>query len=45
MELGTDPATGLTVYAKAGRFGPYVQLGEMVDEAKEKPKMASLFRT
>ncbi len=25
--LGVDPATGLTVLARAGRFGPYVQLG------------------
>jgi DNA topoisomerase-1 len=27
--LGADPATGKAVYLKAGRFGPYVQLGEM----------------
>ena len=26
--LGTDPATGLAVFAKSGRFGPYVQLGD-----------------
>ncbi len=26
--LGEDPETGLTVFAKAGRYGPYVQLGE-----------------
>jgi DNA topoisomerase-1 len=36
-ELGVDPDTGLTVYLKAGRFGPYVQLGE-----GEKPKRSSL---
>lgn len=42
--LGEDPATGLTVYAKSGRYGPYVQLGEMVDGG-EKPKMASLFKS
>jgi DNA topoisomerase-1 len=36
-ELGVDPDTGLTVFLKAGRFGPYVQLGE-----GEKPKRASL---
>ena len=41
-ELGTDPTTNLPVFAKAGRFGPYVQLGEMV--GKEKPKTASLFK-
>ncbi len=42
--LGVDEATGLTIFAKAGRFGPYVQLGEMVDP-KNKPKTASLFST
>jgi DNA topoisomerase-1 len=36
-ELGVDPETGLTVYLKTGRFGPYVQLGE-----GEKPKRSSL---
>ncbi len=36
-DLGTDPATGETVWLKAGRFGPYVQLGEA-----EKPKRSSL---
>ncbi|HJU50975.1 MAG TPA: type I DNA topoisomerase [Acidimicrobiia bacterium] len=41
--LGTDPESGLTVIAKSGRFGPYVQLGE--GEGKEKPKTASLFQT
>ena len=43
-ELGTDPESGLPVLAKAGRFGPYVQLGEIDDTAKEKPRTASLFR-
>jgi DNA topoisomerase-1 len=36
-ELGVDPETGMTVYLKVGRFGPYVQLGE-----GEKPKRSSL---
>ena len=44
--IGTDPATGLPVYAKNGRFGPYVQLGDADTlPAGEKPKMASLFQT
>ena len=41
--LGTDPETGLEVHAKAGRFGPYVQLGERDPDSKDKPKTASLF--
>jgi DNA topoisomerase I len=41
--LGTDPATGLEVHAKAGRYGPYVQLGAVEEGSKEKPKTASLF--
>jgi DNA topoisomerase-1 len=43
-ELGLDEATGETIYLKAGRYGPYVQIGEMTDP-KEKPKTASLFST
>jgi DNA topoisomerase-1 len=44
--IGTDPASGLPVYAKSGRFGPYVQLGD-ADTLPEgqKPRMASLFKT
>lgn len=41
-ELGTDPTTGLPVYAKIGRFGPYVQLGENEDIAGKKPQYANL---
>ena len=33
--LGSDPETGKPVYAKVGRFGPYVQLGENDDEEKK----------
>ncbi|MGH9116934.1 MAG: type I DNA topoisomerase [Acidimicrobiales bacterium] len=42
--LGVDPASGLPLYVKSGRFGPYVQLGdaETLPEG-EKPRMASLF--
>jgi DNA topoisomerase-1 len=43
--LGTDPGTELPVLALTGRFGPFVQLGEMEDGSKEKPKRASLFST
>ncbi|CAN5437731.1 type I DNA topoisomerase [soil metagenome] len=39
--LGTDPATGQTVLARAGRFGPYVQLGD-ADQSTERPRTSSL---
>jgi DNA topoisomerase-1 len=40
--LGEDPDTGLPVQVRAGRFGPYVQLGEVVDGGP-KPRTSSLF--
>ncbi len=43
--LGTDPATGLTVVAKAGRYGPYVT--ELLAEdapSNAKPRTASLLK-
>jgi DNA topoisomerase-1 len=40
--LGTHPESGLEVQVKAGRFGPYVQMGEVVDGG-DKPRTASLF--
>ena len=43
-ELGQDAVTGLPIYLKAGRYGPYVQLGDLVDGG-EKPRTASLFST
>jgi DNA topoisomerase-1 len=44
--LGDDPETGLPVFAKSGRFGPYVQLGDADTLPPDtKPKMSSLFQT
>ena len=40
--LGADPDSGVPVIARAGRFGPYVQVGEADGTAKAKPKTASL---
>ncbi len=40
--LGVDPKTGKNVYAKVGKFGPYVQLGENSDE--EKPQYGKLLQ-
>ncbi len=44
--LGTDPSTGRTIVAKAGRFGPYVteQLGDDAP-ASAKPRTASLLKS
>jgi DNA topoisomerase I len=44
--LGTDPETGKTIVAKAGRFGPYVT--EVLDEdapSSVKPRTASLLKS
>ena len=43
-ELGVDPATGQPVVVRAGRFGPYVQMGS-TDEGAPKPATASLLRS
>ncbi len=40
--LGTDPASGKNIYARVGRFGPMVQLGETNDSPK--PKYAALLK-
>ena len=40
--VGEDPDSGLPIYLKTGRFGPYVQLGD--DDANDgKPRRASLW--
>ncbi|MCD7963987.1 MAG: type I DNA topoisomerase [Rikenellaceae bacterium] len=41
-ELGNDKDSGLPVYAKIGRYGPYIQLGENEDISCQKPKYAQL---
>ena len=40
--LGQEPALGLDIIVKDGRYGPYVTV---VDEGNPKPKTASLFKT
>jgi len=39
--LGLDPVTGKKVYVMSGRYGPYLQLGEVeeAEAAAEKPKV------
>ena len=39
--LGQDPQTGKPVYLKAGRFGPYVQLGNPEPAEKRGPNAAA----
>ena len=39
-ELGTDPDSGEPVYAKMGRFGPVIQIGDASED--KKPRFASL---
>jgi DNA topoisomerase-1 len=38
--LGTDPKSGKTLYARYGRYGPMLQIGEVEDE--EKPQFAPM---
>ncbi len=40
--LGEDPNSGKPVYARIGRYGPMVQIGENDKESDEKPKYASI---
>ena len=41
--VGKHPESGQDIYILSGRFGPYVQLGEVTEENK-KPKRASLLK-
>ena len=47
-DLGVDPDSGLHVFVKTGRYGPYIQLGKWSDEdrkaKKNKPKSVSLLK-
>lgn len=43
--LGIDPVSGKNVYTKVGKFGPLVQIGEMVADSEEKPRYASLMKS
>jgi DNA topoisomerase-1 len=45
IELGVDLETGGKVTRRMGRFGPYLQLGEVPEGSKEKPKRASIPRS
>jgi DNA topoisomerase-1 len=40
-QLGVDPVSGQSVYLLTGQYGPYVQLGEIVEDGP-KPKRMSL---
>jgi DNA topoisomerase-1 len=44
VPLGTDPATGHEVVAKAGRFGPYVT-EVLPEDSKDKPRTGSLLKS
>jgi DNA topoisomerase I len=39
--IGVDPDSGLSIYVKTGRYGPFVQLGEVTEEVP-KPKRVSV---
>ncbi len=41
--LGQDPKSGRNVYAKIGRFGPMIQIGNAEDASK--PEFASIMKT
>jgi DNA topoisomerase-1 len=45
IQVGHDPESGLPVFVRDGKFGPYVQLGEMPKKVTDdnKPKTSSLF--
>ena len=40
--LGADPVSGKNIYLKSGSYGPYLELGEPVEDSKDKPKRVSV---
>ena len=40
--IGIDPETGEKIFLLFGKYGPYVQRGEVIEGEKSKPKRASL---
>ncbi len=43
--LGSHPETGLPVYAKNGRYGAFVQMGELEKGSSEKPQTSSMLKS
>jgi DNA topoisomerase-1 len=43
-EVGTDPKSGKKIFARFGRYGPMLQLGEGGDDTTEKPDFAPMPR-
>ena len=41
-QLGTDPKSGLPIFARYGRFGPMLQKGEQSDSEENKPDFAPM---
>ena len=41
--LGSDPESGLPVYLKSGRLGPYLQLGDGRGTGRRRPKTTSVW--
>lgn len=40
--VGNEPKSGEPIYAKIGRFGPMIQIGDPDDEGGKKPRFASI---